>query len=137
MSQLLTGEEVARFVYGWSPGADCRPSSGPTPYGFDLRLDRYLSLRKGDFVLAAAVERLEVPRDVLVQLFGKSTWMRRGLWTPAGVLHPGWRGVPVLEFQAVADVEVLMGDGVVHLVAWRGPPTHSYAGLYQDQGRPT
>ena len=60
-------------------------SYGLSPAGYDLRL--VLSddnptekwLRPGEFLLAAAHERFNMPRDLLGIVHDKSTWARRGL----------------------------------------------------------
>ena len=85
---------------------------GLGPAGYDLRLDlgeewlsrewraeeresRYLA--PGQFILAAGMEYLRMPDNVLGRVCDKSTLARRGLAAQNTVVEPGWEGFLTLE----------------------------------------
>jgi dCTP deaminase len=50
------------------------------------------------FVLAQTIERVRIPRDVLVICVGKSTYARCGIIVNVTPLEPEWEGTVTLEF---------------------------------------
>jgi len=50
------------------------------------------------FVLARTIERIKVPRDILVLCVGKSTYARCGIVINVTPLEPEWEGYVTLEF---------------------------------------
>lgn len=88
-------------------------SAGLSPAGYDLRLvledDREEHwLAPGEFLLAATLERFQMPNDLLGLVHDKSTWARRGLSVFNTVIEPGWRGWLTLEL-------VNHGQNTIHL----------------------
>lgn len=64
---------------------------------FDLREQSY-RLSRGDFVLGATLEWIEIPDTLVGILAGKSSRAREGLIVEsAGYVDPGWRGELTLE----------------------------------------
>lgn len=123
-------------------------SYGLSMAGYDIRIDleedKYLLadtygtiLYPGDFLLAATVERFDMPTDVLGIVHDKSTWARQGLAAQNTVIEPGWRGFLTLELTNHGPKEILILHGdpiaqiVLHQLAAR--PESAYDGKYQDQ----
>lgn len=162
---LVRNEEKKRIIsYGLSSfGYDIRlsskgfkvfrhiPGQVVDPKNFNdehLELARLHTDAAGDFFilpghsygLGVAVERLDVPRDILIECLGKSTYARAGVIANVTPAEPGWRGHLTLEFSnsSSADCRIYANEGVVQLVFHRGikPCEISYAdrkGKYQDQ----
>jgi dCTP deaminase len=51
----------------------------------------------GQFMLAATIERFQMPDDLMGIVHDKSTWARRGLVVQNTVIAPGWHGYLTLE----------------------------------------
>lgn len=115
---------------------------GLGPAGYDVRLDfgdgcSVKSLYKGDFLLAATVERFIMPNNVLGVVHDKSTWARRGLAVQNTVIEPGWRGYLTIELSYHGDEalsvaqDVSIAQVVFHFMDT--PAQNPYDGKYQDQ----
>jgi dCTP deaminase len=92
------------------------------------------------FALAASVEYMKIPRDVLVVCLGKSTLARIGLVVNVTPLEPEWEGQIVLEFSNTTSLpaKVYANEGCAQLLFFQSdqPCTTSYkdrAGKYQGQ----
>lgn len=105
-------------------------------------------LHPGEFVLAATVETLTLPDDVVARLEGKSSLGRLGLLihSTAGYIDPGWEGTITLELSNVANLPILLSPGMaigqVSFMMMTTPVDRPYgtAGLrsrYQGQADPT
>lgn len=105
-------------------------------------------LHPGEFVLAATVETLALPDDVVARLEGKSSLGRLGLLihSTAGYIDPGWEGTITLELSNVANLPILLTPGMaigqVSFMMMTTPVDRPYgsAGLrsrYQGQKDPT
>ena len=70
---------------------------GLSPCGYDVRIDKDIYLRAGAFMLAATMERFNMPTFLVGIVHDKSTWARRGLAVQNTVIEPGWRGFLTLE----------------------------------------
>jgi dCTP deaminase len=100
----------------------------------------YFVLRSGDFALAESLETFDIPRDVLCQVFGKSTYARSGVLVMVTPLEPEWRGKVTIELANVTPrpVTVYPGEGIAQILFCKGtePCSRSYAdkaGKYQNQ----
>lgn len=71
-------------------------------------------LHPGEFVLASTVERIELPRDIVARLEGKSSLGRLGLMihSTAGYIDPGWKGRITLELSNAANLPILLTPGM-------------------------
>ena len=71
-------------------------------------------LHPGEFVLAATVERLALPDDIVARLEGKSSLGRLGLLihSTAGYIDPGWEGTITLELSNVANLPIVLTPGM-------------------------
>ena len=92
------------------------------------------------FALAATVEWIEVPRDVLAICVGKSTYARCGLVVNVTPLEPEWRGKVTLEISNTTPLpaKVYANEGIAQMIFLRANQVcqTSYAdreGKYQDQ----
>jgi len=105
-------------------------------------------LHPGEFVLAATVETLALPDDVVARLEGKSSLGRLGLLihSTAGYIDPGWEGTITLELSNVANLPILLTPGMaigqVSFMMMTTPVDRPYGspGLgsrYQGQKGPT
>ena len=105
-------------------------------------------LHPGEFVLAATVERIELPDDIVARLEGKSSLGRLGLLihSTAGYVDPGWIGTLTLELSNVANLPIVLTPGMligqISFMQMSTPVDRPYgsAGLgskYQGQIEPT
>lgn len=67
-------------------------------------------LRPGDFLLGTTIEHVEIPRDMICQVNGKSSLGRMGLQVhaTAGFVDPGFKGNITLELSNVATIPILL-----------------------------
>lgn len=67
-------------------------------------------LRPGDFILGSTIERVEIPKDLICQVNGKSSLGRMGLQVhaTAGFVDPGFKGNITLELSNVATLPILL-----------------------------
>lgn len=92
------------------------------------------------FVLTYSVEKIKVPRDILVVCIGKSTIARAGISCLVTPLEPEWEGHITLEFSNTTNLPVKLygNEGCAQLLFYRAetPCDISYAdrkGKYQNQ----
>jgi dCTP deaminase len=128
-----------------------RFSYGCGPAGYDLRLDEVdeselspnqvgratWELLPGDFVLASAQEKFDMPLDLLGRVHDKSSWIRRGLSVHNTIIEPNWRGFLTLELKVVGKrpVTLYRGVGICQIIfeLLDEPTSMPYVGKYQDQ----
>jgi len=109
---------------------------GLSSAGYDVRIDRAVTLKSGQFALAATVEHFDMPLNVVGIVHDKSTWARQGLAVQNTVIEPGWRGYLTLELTNHSDTSIFIDDStpiaqiIFHLVDQN---TVGYEGKYQDQ----
>lgn len=144
-------------------------SYGVSSYGYDVRCSRHFRIftptwgtvidpkafderafveHEGDeciippnsFVLTSSIERLRVPRDVLVLCIGKSTYARCGIVCGCTPLEPEWEGHVTIELSNTTPLpaKVYAGEGIAQLLflGSAGACEVSYAdrnGKYQAQ----
>lgn len=90
--------------------------------------------------LGVTVEKLQLPRNITAQFWGKSTYARCGLIANLTPGEAGWAGHLTLEISnnSSADCRVYANEGIVQVAFVEGEPCSiSYAdraGKYQDQG---
>lgn len=139
------------------------PSFGLTSAGYDIRLGRthkiecagtlgddFLTINPpscdscivvppGDLILGQSVERLQVPDDIMVRIFNKSTYARLGINIAITIAEPGWNGVLTLEISnhSKKPRKLVTGAGIAQLQFEQiNRPMVTYAdrkGKYQDQ----
>jgi dCTP deaminase len=115
---------------------------GLGPAGYDLRIDRDVTLWPGRSVRADAMESICMPLDLIGLLFSKSTWARVHVEHAGTVIDPGFEGVLRLE------INMHHGDGIITIPAGTGivqvlfallaePTDEPYRGRYFGQGADT
>lgn len=117
------------------PGAQM----GGSDRGGDLTRGEYLRIPPRTLVLAATVEKFDLPQDLCMRVMDKSSWIRRGLAVHNTIAEPYWRGHLTLELEnkSYSEILVLPGTPIAQCVFERldEPTMHPYAetGKYQDQ----
>lgn len=113
-------------------------SYGLSVAGYDIRLSRNVTLLPGEMELAAAIERFDMPLDVMGMVKDKSSWARTGLSVYNTVIEPGWKGFLTLElvYHGTGRLMLVAGDPIAQVVFQRldEPAEKGYAGKYQHQG---
>jgi len=71
-------------------------------------------LHPGEFVLGQTLEWVELPDDLVSRLEGKSSLGRLGLLihSTAGYVDPGWKGNLTLELSNVANLPIMLYQGM-------------------------
>lgn len=99
----------------------------------------YFILPAHSYGLGVALEKLDVPNNVIIVCLGKSTYARCGIIANTTPAEAAWRGHLTLEFSnsSSADCRIYANEGIVQLLFFEGDPCSvSYAtrqGKYQDQ----
>ena len=100
----------------------------------------YVLQPPNSLMLGHTLEYFRIPRDVLVECLGKSTYARAGSSVIATPLEPGWEGQLVLEIvnHTNSPLKIYPGQGIAQLIFHQGADdcTISYAdrgGKYQGQ----
>lgn len=112
-------------------------SGGLGPCGYDVTLEKGLTVKPGDFLLAATVEHFVVPNDMMFVVHDKSTWIRQGLAVHNTVAEPGWRGFLTLEIcnHGFKQIHIPAGCSIAQVVFHflDAITEEPYVGKYQDQ----
>jgi len=111
---------------------------GLGPAGYDLRIAEDIVMWPSSSVRVDAIERFNMPSDVMGFLYSKSTWARLHIEQAGTVIEPGWRGVLRLEINmhfGQAPIRIKAGTGLVQVVFHRLEEATEipYRGKYQDQ----
>lgn len=74
----------------------------------------YFVVHPKQFVLATTLEYIGIPRDLLGELDGRSTWARHGIQVhcTASIIHPGSSGIITYELQNMEDIPILLYPGL-------------------------
>ena len=104
-----------------------------TPTGPRVSIDDYLL--SGRFVIASAMEKFQMPHDLVGVVHDKSTWARQGLSVFNTVIEPGWEGYLTLEFVFHGNTDLILpaGAGIAQVLFSRVQQPAKYSGKYQDQ----
>jgi len=90
----------------------------------------------GRFTLASAIEKFQMPNDLVGVVHDKSTWARRGLSVFNTVIEPGWNGYLTLElvFHGNKPVVIEAGQGIAQVLFSKLEEPGDYGnGKYQNQ----
>ena len=119
--------------------------------GFDIRIKQEIifkpgmtmgptikvngELEHGRFCLASAMEKFDMPADLMGVVHDKSTWARQGLSVFNTVIESGWKGFLTLElvFHGNMDVVIPAGAGIAQVIFTSLAHDASYEGKYQHQ----
>jgi len=87
------------------------------------------------FLLGETIERFDLPSDIRITAFSKSTLLRVGLVTPISPLEPSWKGILTLEIANLGRYPVVLypGEGIGQLIFELIHPGPGYTGPYQNQ----
>lgn len=115
-------------------------SAGLSACGYDLMVDQDVMLRPGQFMLASAAERFNLPPSIVAIIHDKSSLARRGLAVQNTVAEPGWRGFLTLELSnhhTMHDIWLPRGSAICQAIfhLLDEPTELPYSGKYQDQPR--
>ncbi len=94
-----------------------------------------LSITKGRFILASAMEEFIMPTNLMGIVHDKSTWARQGLSVFNTVIEPGWRGFLTLElvYHGQDELKIEAGAGIAQVIFHKLHNPANYTGRYQDQ----
>lgn len=106
---------------------------------FTIPMGDYLYLEPGETMLAATLERVEIPNDMTGNMIDRSSIGRLFVLAHvgAGSHDPRFRGYSTLELVNLSrkPVRLLIGGAITKLqLHWMDRPVDGYDGRYQDQG---
>jgi dCTP deaminase len=106
----------------------------------DLTGRDHVIIPPNSFALAATVEQIHVPRDVLAICVGKSTYARCGIIVNVTPLEPEWRGHVTLEISNTTPLpaKIYANEGIAQMVFLKADRACAVSyqdknGKYQDQ----
>lgn len=112
----------------------------PADIHYDEQSGRYIVIPPNSYALARSLEWFDIPRDILVECIGKSTYVRCGINCNVTPLEPEWRGHITLEIanNTPLPARVYANEGIMQLIFHKADHVCklSYAdkgGKYQDQ----
>lgn len=111
-------------------------SHGLGEAGYDIRIQQDVWLHPFKrFTLASAMERFDMPNDLVAIVHDKSSWARRGLSVFNTVIEPGWKGFLTLElvYHRMVPLHIPAGSGIAQVIFHRLTDSAAYSGKYQDQ----
>lgn len=147
-AQLIRRRQVAGNMVGLpliEPFFERSKEQGMTfglgPSGYDVRIKQRLDLAPsgapGSFALASTIERFNLPDDLDMTIFDKSSWARLGVSLFNTVAEAGWRGYLTLEIvnQTAWAITIPEGSPIAQVKFHRlsEPTEQPYRGKYQDQ----
>lgn len=135
-----------RTVEGRQVPHQLKMTYGVGPAGYDVRVEfdetgekNSIIVPPGGFVLAATMERFQMPVHLIGMVADKSSWARRGIAVQHTVIEPGWCGYLTLEISNHSSHAVRIERGmpiaqiIFHVID--EAVDFAYDGKYQDQGR--
>ncbi len=101
----------------------------------DYEGETVLSITKGRFILASAMEEFTMPGHLMGIVHDKSSWARQGLSVFNTVIEPGWRGFLTLElvYHGQEELKIQSGAGIAQVIFHKLHNPSQYVGRYQDQ----
>lgn len=124
------------------PMFDCKMtghgvSHGLSQAGYDIRVKQDVVLHPfRRFMLASAIERFDMPDDLVGIVHDKSTHARRGLSVFNTVIESGWKGYLTLElvYHGWGVLRIPAGSGIAQVIFHQTKEARPYgAGKYQNQ----
>ena len=111
-------------------------SYGLSEAGYDIRIKQSITLHAlRRFSLASAIERFDMPTDLVGIVHDKSTWARRGLSVFNTVIESGWKGYLTLElvYHGWRPLHIPAGAGIAQVIFHQTAEHAQYSGKYQNQ----
>jgi dCTP deaminase len=123
------------------PMFDCKMKAhgvthGLSQAGYDIRIAQDIVLHPFKrFTLASAIEKFDMPDDLIGIVHDKSSWARRALSVQNTVIESGWRGFLTLElfYAGWGVLRIPAGAGIAQVVFHQLANPARYVGRYQDQ----
>ena len=113
-----------------------QPAAHINPAGIDLRIDRNLTLKPHQQTLAASIEHVQLPNNLVGILHLRSSLAREGLIASLALVDPGFHGqLTVSLYNAGArQVNLKRGERFIQLSLLRfsKPASQGYIGKYQN-----
>lgn len=106
------------------------------PYQVGTIPEQGLVLNPGEFILGRAMERVNLPEDVVGKCLTKSSYARLGIYVLTTTLQPGFSGDVVLEIVNLGNVPVRIyaNVGIAQFEFHKlDQPATPYNGNYQNQ----
>lgn len=135
----ITPESIAAYkrIYGKPPVLDPNMTENEMDLLFVKTTAETYVIPPHGFVLARTVERVAVPKDVIVIALGKSTYARLGVVANMTPFEPGWAGYVTLELSNTTDlpIRIYANQGIIQGIFCRMDEAaeEEYQGKYQDQ----
>jgi dCTP deaminase len=122
-------------------------SWGLSEAGYDIRVKQDIEFAAGglwidgmwvgdgNFTLASAIEKFQMPHNLVGIVHDKSTWARQGLSVFNTVIENGWCGFLTLElvYHGKKTLHIPAGAGIAQVVFHETSRFASYDGKYQNQ----
>ncbi len=123
-------------------------SYGLTEAGYDIRIKQDIlfipflfitivdgKIKFGNFILASAFEKFNMPNDLVGVVHDKSSWARKGLSVFNTVIEPGWTGYLTLElvYHGLKPLRINKGSGIAQVLFSKLSSNGYYKGKYQNQ----
>ena len=111
-------------------------SHGMSEAGYDIRIKQSVTLHPlRRFALASAIERFDMPDDLIGIVHDKSTWARCGLSVFNTVIEPGFFGGLTLElaYHGWRPLHIPAGAGIAQVIFHQTACTARYDGKYANQ----
>ena len=125
-------------------------SYGLSEAGYDIRIKQEIRffpsnmgpliyidghLEEGRFCIASAMEKFQMPSDLVGVVHDKSTWARQGLSVFNTVIEPGFKGGLTLELVFHGNKELIIpaGAGIAQVIFTSLAHDACYEGKYQNQ----
>lgn len=113
---LRLGNVFRVFEYSKNAYIDSSKKNGGDRITREIRVQNgeKFVMQPGDFVLAATLERVELPIDLMGRLEGRSSLGRLGIvvHSTASIFDPGWDGKCVLELGNLGRMAVSLTPGM-------------------------
>ena len=108
------GEEIRIFRNITKPYLDVKNPVEDFMELIKIRNGTPFIIHPREFVLGTTVERIQIPRDLIGRLDGKSSLGRLGIvvHATAGYIDPGFRGYITLEITDVANIPIALYPGM-------------------------
>ena len=91
-------------------------------------------MKQGEAYVITTFEKVNLPNNLMAELFPRSTLHRSGIVMTSGNIHPGYCGeISFLFFNAgKAKMEIELGARIVHIIFWEVKgKTNIYRGQWQ------
>jgi dCTP deaminase len=132
----MSDTTIKRLVNGDQIRIDPFDESRLTPAGYDLGVDKDISLNPGERKLVATLERVELPPNLLGILHLRSSFAREGLLASLALVDPGFKGQLTVSLLNAGKgfVKMIRGERFLQLtfIGLSTGAERPYNGQYQE-----